>query len=75
MSDLLNLSRQIQSYGQEYPATEARLWMVALRRLDPEALERLAAELGGDQMADSLAQSLRTLARERETAPFSLGGK
>jgi hypothetical protein len=75
-----NLAHQLAAYCTANPNETSLVVTVAIRHLiaesSPEKLRNLATLLPTDHPpAISLASSLRLLAEDRQTAPFSLGDK
>jgi hypothetical protein len=75
----MNLARQLAAYCTANPEETSKLVEVAigylLEQASPENLQAVAALMPGEGPGASLALSLRILAEDRRTAPFSLGGK
>jgi hypothetical protein len=75
----MNLARQLAAYCTANPEETSKLVEVAigymLEQASPENLQAMAALMPRSEPGVSLALSLRILAEDRRTSPFSLGGK
>ncbi|MBD1918912.1 MULTISPECIES: hypothetical protein [Cyanophyceae] len=69
------LAAQLAAFGVSHPPANATVWATALRHLDPEGLRAVARAMPPASMGQSISQQLTALADERETQPFTLGGK